>query len=482
MKEIEFQNLVRELTALPRETEWVEFKHNKAIPEEIGEYISALSNSAALHGKSCAYILWGVEDGTRRIIGTTFRPYLKKVGNEELENWLLTQLEPSLLVRIQEGELNGNSLVFFEIQPAPNRPVRFKGIEYIRIGSYKKKLHDHPEKERELWRIFERIPFEKGVAMKSATSEDVLSLLDYPNYFRLMKQPLPDNRAAILERLVSEKVISIVSGNKYDITNIGAVLFACNMKDFDRLDRKALRVIIYRGDNRVETVKEQTGGKGYAIGFEGAISYINDQLPQNEQIGQALRKEIRMYPEIAVRELVVNALIHQDFNITGAGPIMEIFTDRVEISNPGLPLIDPLRFIDEPPRSRNEALAAMMRRMNICEERGSGIDKVIFHIEVFQLPAPDFRATGGSTVAVLYGYRQFARMDREERVRGCYQHACLMYVSGKRMSNTTLRKRLGIKESSYPIASRIISEAIDAGLIRLHSGTRRDASYVPFWA
>jgi len=168
--------------------------------------------------------------------------------------------------------------------------------------------------------------------------------------------------------------------------NVGAVLFARNLNDFDRLARKALRVIIYCGDNRVETIREQMGGKGYAIGFEGAISYINDQLPQNEQIGQALRQEIRMVSEIAVRELVANALIHQDFNITGAGPMVEIFTDRMEISNPGVPLIDTLRFIDEPPRSRNEALTAIMRRMNICEERGSGIDKVIFHVEFFQLP------------------------------------------------------------------------------------------------
>lgn len=318
--------------------------------------------------------------------------------------------------------------------------------------------------------------------MENATSEDVLAILDYPNYFRLMKQPLPDNRLSILERLASEKVILPTKGSNYHITNSGAVLFARSLGDFERLSRKALRVVIYRGDNRVETLKEQTGGKGYAVGFAGAVSYINDQLPQNEQIGQAFRREIRIYPEIAIRELVANAIIHQDFNVTGAGPMVEIFTDRMEISNPGIPLIDTLRFIDEPPRSRNEALAALMRRMNICEERGSGIDKVIFHVEVFQLPAPDFRIAGSSTVAVLYGPRQFAQMDREERIRACYQHACLLYVSGRRMSNATLRKRLGIKESSYPLASRIISDAIENGLIRLHSGTRRDACYVPFWA
>ena len=481
----ELQALVRELTALSRETEWVEFKHNKAVPHEIGEYISALSNAAALYGKPSAYIVWGVEDETRRIIGTTFRPRRTKVGNEELENWLLTQLDPLIDVRIHEGDEGDTRLVLFEIQAAPNRPVCFKGEEYIRIGSYKKKLHDHPEKERELWRVFDRTPFENGLALEGATSDDVLSLLDYPEYFQLMNQPLPDNRRAILERLISENIISLGSGDKYEISNVGAILFSRNLRDFERLARKALRVIIYRGDSRVETVKEQTGGKGYAIGFKGAISYINDQLPQNEQIGQALRKEVRMYPEIAVRELVANALIHQDFGITGAGPMVEIFTDRMEISNPGQPLIDTLRFIDEPPRSRNEALAALMRRMNICEERGSGIDKVIFNVEVFQLPAPDFRVAGDSTVAVLYGPRKFAQMDREERVRACYQHACLQHVSGKRMTNSSLRKRLGIEDKNYPMASRIIKDSISAKLIKPYEErirSKKDASYVPFWA
>ena len=176
--------------------------------------------------------------------------------------------------------------------------------------------------------------------------------------------------------------------------------------------------------------------KGYAIGFEDALRYINDQLPQNEEIGEALRKEVRMYPQIAIRELVANALIHQDFNITGSGPTVEMFSDRMEITNPGIPLIDTLRFIDEPPRSRNERLAALMRRMAICEERGSGIDKVIFHIEVFQLPAPDFRVSAESTIAVLYGPRKFAQMNREERIRACYQHACLRYSSFQKFCNT----------------------------------------------
>jgi len=479
------QTLVRELVALPKETDWVEFKHNKANPWEIGEYISALANSAFLCGKPCGYLLWGVDDDGGKIVGTTFRPRQEKIGNQELENWLLTQVDPRIDVRMKEGIIEKKTVVLFEIQPATNRPVRFRGTEFIRIGSYKKKLHDHPERERELWRAFDRTPFEKGVACENTTSDEVLSLIDYPNYFRLIQQPLPDNRDGILARLLAEKIIVRSNVGGYDITNCGACLFARNLKEFERLSRKSLRVIIYRGDNRVETVREQAGSRGYAVGFAGAVAFINDQLPQNEEIGQALRREVRMYPEIAVRELVANAVIHQDFNISGAGPMVEIFKDRMEISNPGVPLIDTLRFIDEPPRSRNEEVASLMRRLKICEERGSGIDKVIFHVEVFQLPAPDFRVAGASTVAVLYGPRRFAQMEKQERVRACYQHACLQYVSGKRMFNASLRKRLAIKDSNYPLASRIIRDTIDAGLIKQHGESamsKKDSTYVPFWA
>ena len=128
------------------------------------------------------------------------------------------------------------------------------------------------------------------------------------------------------------------------------------------------------------------------------MGYINGLLPTNEVIGQALRKTVPMFPELAVRELVANALIHQEFSVTGAGPMVEIFDDRIEITNPGAPLVDTLRFVDTPPKSRNEALASLMRRFRICEERGSGIDKVVFQVELFQLPAPLFEVPDGFTV------------------------------------------------------------------------------------
>src|SRR5690606_25616201 len=180
----------------------------------------------------------------------------------------------------------------------------------------------------------------------------------------------------VIEKFLNEGFIQQGTGF-LNITKLGAILFAKNLENFDKIGRKAVRVIVYKGKNKIETEREQIGKRGYAVGFEGLIDWINSQLPANEEIGKALREESRMYPEIAIRELVANALIHQDFDEKGF-PMIEIFSDRIEISNPGKPLITPERFIDEY-ISRNEKLADIMRRMGICEEKGSGIDKVIFY-------------------------------------------------------------------------------------------------------
>src|SRR3989338_11118223 len=265
MAEAKFEKLIKEFSSLPVETEWVEFKKNQARPEEIGENASALANSAALLRKHCGYIVWGIEDAGHAIVGTTFKPRETKVGNEELENWLLHNLQPVVDIKIHEGNVDGKYVVLLEVQAATNRPVRFKDAEYIRIGSYTKKLRDYPEKERSLWRIFDRVNFEDGIAKKDVSSDDVLASIDYPNYFSMLKEPLPDNRAAILQRLISDKIIVSAVGDRYDIANVGAILFAKNLNDFERLSRKALRVIIYRGSNRTEAVKELLLPKGYAI-------------------------------------------------------------------------------------------------------------------------------------------------------------------------------------------------------------------------
>jgi predicted HTH transcriptional regulator len=398
-------SLLTELRNLPKETEWAEFKHQNDTPDEIGEYLSALANSAALTGKVTAYMVWGIDDKTHDIIGTTFSPSTQKIGNEELESWLLRLLSPKINFHFHELTIDDKRVVILEIGAAFRHPVQFKKAEFIRVGSYKKKLKDFPEKERELWRVFDKKPFEREIAADNIPAEDVLKYIDYPAYFDLLKRPLPEFREGILSALESDEMICKAKGGKWNITNLGAILFAKHLSDFKNLKRKAVRVILYKGDSRVETLKEQEGTKGYASGFEGLIGFVSNLLPGNEIIEKVFRKEVPMFPELAIRELVANAIIHQDFYATGTAPMIEIFDRRMEITNPGLPLVKTERFLDSPPKSRNEVIASFMRRIGVCEERGSGVDKVVSQTELYQLPAPLFETKEEHTCAVLFSHR-----------------------------------------------------------------------------
>ena len=180
----------------------------------------------------------------------------------------------------------------------------------------------------------------------------------------------------------------------------------------------------------------------------------------------------------------MNALIHQDLFMTGTGPVIEIFSDRMEITNPRKPLVEADRFLDSPPQSRNETLASMMRRIGVCEERGSGIDKVVFETEKYQLPPPRFEATKEHTISVLFAYKDLNSMSRDNKIWACYLHCCLKYVNREDMNNTSIRTRFGIDEGNSAVASRIIKAAVEAKLIRLYdpSANRKSFRYVPWWS
>lgn len=476
--------LIRELCKLPAETPWLEFKHNNADPDTIGEYLSALSNAAALDGKAHAYLIWGIENDSHAVLGTTFAPAKARKGGEELESWLLRLLSPRLHFRFVTVLIEDKSVVLLEIPVASGKPTLFAGKEWVRVGSNKKPLKDYPELERELWRRFDKTPFETQLAAENLSGSDALALLDYSAYFDLLKLPLPEDRAALLARLEEDRLLERNVAGNWNVTNLGAILFAKDLHQFRGLARKAVRVVVYEGKGRIQTLREQEGKKGYASGFAGLMDYINALLPRNEVIGQALRSEVPMYPNLAVRELVANALIHQDFSVTGAGPMVEVFADRMEITNPGQPLVHTQRFLDSPPRSRNELLASFMRRVGICEERGSGIDKVVFETELYQLPAPSFEVLEGFTRAVLFAHTAYKDMDTHDRVRACYLHACLRYVQRDPMTNASLRERFGIAPENSAMVTRVMKEAIAQGMVKPFDPDqgRRHAKYVPFWA
>lgn len=310
-----------------------------------------------------------------------------------------------------------------------------------------------------------------------------MELLDTQAFFELLKLPYPTNRKSVIDRLLRERLIDEADGS-YAIRRLGALLLSKRLADFQDLARKAARVVVYTGTSKLETRLDQVGGKGYATGFQGLVHFVMAQLPQNEVIEDALRKEVKLVPEVVIRELVANALIHQEFTMGGSSVMIEVYGNRVEISNPGEPVVPVERFIDGY-QSRNERLADLMRRMGICEEKSSGIDRVVNAAEVFQLPAPDFRAGHRRTVVSIYGPRPFEDMNREDRVRACYQHCALKWVMSERMTNQSLRELFHLPESKAAIASQVIAATIESGMIKPDEqvgASRKFARYLPFWA
>jgi ATP-dependent DNA helicase RecG len=475
-------SLINELRRLPAETRWVEFKQNHANPQDIGEYLSALSNAAALAGKANAYLVWGVEDGSHALVGTTFEPETTKKGNEQLESWLLRLLSPRLHFRFLPVVIEGKRMIVLEIPRATGKPTSFEGRELVRIGSVRKPLKDNPEKERELWRLFDQTPFEEGLAVDGLSAERALDLLDYPSYFALLDLPLPGDQAGLLSRLRNDRMLVRNDAGQWAVTNLGGILFARDLSALQSLARKAPRVVIYEGKGRLRALRERVGQKGYAAGFSGLMDFLATVLPRNEVIGKALRRDVPMYPDLAVRELVANALVHQDFMASGSGPIIEIFEDRLEITNPGHPLVSTPRFLDSPPRSRNEALASFMRRVGVCEERGSGVDKVVHETEVFQLPPPVWETPEGGLRATLFAYKVLRAMDKAERTHACYLHACLRYVIRDPMTNSSLRERFGIAAHNSAMASRIIRDALEVKQIKPYDPeqSKKNARYLPW--
>jgi len=453
------------------EDQRLEFKEAKAQFDnnKLYRYCVALANEGG------GYLLMGVEDQPpRRVVGTyAFRDPVDMAGK------IFQAL--GFRVDIEEVQHPDGRVLVFHIPGRPTGSVYdFEGAYLMRAGQQLV-----PMSEDRLRTIFaEGAPdWLSEPALKNCDDSKVVKLLDTQAYFDLLQLPLPASRSNVLQRFEGEKLIRR-DGSGWTITNLGGILFAKELDQFDRLARKAPRVIHYDGTSKLNTKLDRPGNKGYAVGFQGLVTFINGLVPSNEVIEKALRREVKMFPEIAVRELVANALIHQDFTESGTSVMIELYDDRMEISNPGKSFIAPDRFIDEY-QSRNERLADIMRRAGICEEKGSGVDKVVHSAEAFQLPAPDFRIGERRTSVVLFAHTELEQMDRNDRVRASYQHCCLRYVMNEKMTNQSLRERFKLPEDKTATVSQIIAATIESGKIKPADPAQtstRYRHYVPFWA
>ena len=475
--------LLARLRAEAAEASWLEFKANNHDPQKIGEYISALANAAMLAGRDRAYLVFGVENGSRAALGVSFRLRDLKKGGENLVNWLSRGIQPPILLEFADFECEAQRFALIAIEPTYDRPVRFMGVEYFRIGENTKKLIDFPEHERALWLATGRRRFEDAVALSAQSESEVLLKLNVDAFFEFTRLPKPANADEVLRRMIEERFLLDNMEGRYDITNLGAILLAEDIRAFPSIAGRSVRVIKYVGRDKSRSEFEQEGAKGYAVGFSGLMRFLMQRLPSEEQYVNGLRKIIPIYPETAIREVIANALIHQDFTIAGPGPVIEIYANRIEVTSTGPPIIDTDRMLDDR-RSRNERLASAMRSFGLCEERGGGLDKTLVEIEMRRLPAPDFVKSDGSFRVVLFAPRPFNQMTKAEKTRACFFHCVLRWLSHDFMSNATLRERFSLADDDYQAVSGVISDAIKTGRIAPADPAqgRRNARYVPYWA
>lgn len=463
------------------EQPWIELKHALADPRKIGETISAVANAAALNAQPYGYVLWGFEDGTRACVGTPFRPREARVGNEDLTLHLTRMLRPRVELEWFELSVPEGMLVALRI-PAPQiEPMGYQGARLCRVGPHNQRLADHPQVEARLWQVLSNQRAEEQFVCE-CDEHEVVQLLDLDAGAQLLQVP----REAVLETLVRHSALREASTGRYQLTAMPLLLIGRDLEPFPRIRRHAPRVVVYTGTERLNAEGEVAGRRGFALGFEGLLDHVMRKLGTFEQYVGGRRVATPVIPELAVREVLGNALIHQDLLVPGAGPLVEVFTDRLEVSNPGRPLAnDVRRLLDQPPQSRNEGLATLMRLMGFAEERGSGIDKVVYELEAAKLPSLVIDDEDNRTRVTLWKHREFSELALEDRLWTVYYHACVSWMRGRQpIRNQSVRERFGLEDAQAPTVSRLLKLAVDGGWIRPHgdTGGGRSMAYVPFWA
>jgi Predicted transcriptional regulator containing an HTH domain and an uncharacterized domain shared with the mammalian protein Schlafen len=479
-KAIEY--LEHSLTPIPQEINEIDWKEELSPNnKKLCRHLSAFANHPG-----GGFLVFGIKDDTAKLIGITQEQ--AETIMQKLSSLCRDSVFPVVSLDHAVEEYKGIPLLFVHIKESAIKPISLnaKSIEdsYIRSGGTTRQAS---RQEIGALMLNSKTPhYEELHASTLKSAAEILDILDFRSVFKLLRKPTPQSQEEILRWMADEKMIDIVDYAGYYITNFGALCCAYNLDQFDGLTRKNIRVIKYKGITKKETEKEQLGGKGYAIGYEGLISYISALLPSSEVIKNALRTETSIYPEIALRELVANALIHQDFSVRGTSPMIEIFDDRIEISNPGrlLPSKKIDRLIRTTPESRNEILASAFRRYGICEERGSGFEKAVAAIELYGLPPLKFEELENSFRVTMYSPKTFAKLTPTERVEACYQHSIIRYFSSGGMTNASLRERFKMSERQRPQISLVIKEALAQNKIKPkdpNNASTKYVEYIPFW-
>ena len=394
--------ILTRLRSLPREGGTVEFKSNLEEPKEIGQYISALANSAALDGHDRAWGIWGIHNDTHEITGTTFDPFTKKAeGNQPLIMWLQQRTNPRADFTFHDPVHPNGKVVMLEIQPARTAPVAFENIRYIRIDSHKTKLSEHPDKESRLWQKLGPVDDWSGGVVADATLGDLdpeavtsarQRFIDY-----LIKGEKDSTRHEFVRRDAQSWDVPTLL-NKAKLTKAGKVTRSALLllgKDesahhLSPVDAKMSWVL--RSAEGV-TVSSQHFGPPFLLSTDRIFGQIRNLTIERMPDGTLFPEALQQYDSWVIREALHNAIAHQDYRLGGKINVVET-PDRLVLSNLGKfipPSVEWLLVHQSPPEHyRNQWLIDGMIRLRMIDQVGSGIRRMFDLQRQRHFPLPDY--------------------------------------------------------------------------------------------
>jgi len=391
--------LLDRLRAEPRETEWFEFKVSHYDPQTIGEYLSALANSACLNGKTKGYLAFGIQDETHNVIGTTFNPDVEKgKGNQDLLLWLSLGLRPNVGFEVYPFIYRGRHVVLFDINAAFDRPVAFYGTAYIRVGSSKTLLSKHPDKERRIWQG--RLDWSAQIFERASLDDLDLDALSKARKEYVSKYPGKEADVAAWDDLtfLNKARLTIQGG----ITNT-AILLLGRPESSALITPAVARISWILKNDRNQERDYEHFGPPFLLNVDRVLKKIRNLTFRALPSGTLFPIEIAQYDPWVIREALHNCVAHQDYSFHGRINVVET-SDSLLLTNAGSFLPGDVERVirqDAPLEIyRNPFLAEAMVNLNMIDTQGGGIKRMFLTQFKRFFPMPDYDLADPERVAV----------------------------------------------------------------------------------
>ena len=456
MDHAQLVDLVDRLRAEPAEVEWLEFKETKVLPPEtLGQYLSALSNGAALARKPYGYLVLGIHDKTHDVTGTRYNLHTAIVKGQNLLFWTTRGLLPRVHLEVYEVHHPAGRVVLLEVGPAPGQPIKFYGKAYIRISGTKALLDDHKQKEAALWHL--HTDWSADV-VPNATLDD----LDPKAVEKAREEYAEKNPRQAVDVAAWDTATFL---NKAKVMRQGAVtrtalLLLGKPESSTLLSPAVARMSWLLKDDENQDLDYEHFDPPFILNVDRLLAHIRNLTLRTLPGGTLFPNEVQQYDGYVLREALHNAIAHQDYGLQGRVQVVEA-PGRLLITNVGSFLPGSVERVirqDAPQEIyRNPFLATAMVNLNMIDTQGGGIRRMFLRQRERFLPLPDYDLGEPERVKVAIPGKvldeQYTRLLMERTDLDLWQVLLLDKVQkGQRIPHEAHRqlKAQGLVEGRYP--------------------------------